>query len=576
MIINLTDQGCLNCPWRILMIKRTPWITTFIAILTLSAVSNSLLSADNSTTNRVIKQIDAFFSKKFPADQPGAALLIVKDGNLLLRKGYGMANMELAVPVKPEHVFRIGSITKQFTAAAVMMLKEEGKISLEDEITKYLPNYPVTGNKITIHQLMNHTSGIKSYTSMNKVMDRMRDDFTVTKMIDQFKNEPLDFEPGEKWLYNNSGYFLLGAIIEKISGKTYEAFIRERIFNPLGMKNSYYGDHNRIIPNRITGYAKRVNLLVNDDFLSMTTPYAAGALLSTVDDLWTWTKALHTGKVVSEKSFQLMIEPTKTADGKETKYGYGLDVNPLFGEKQVGHGGGINGFITHALHLPEKNIFVSVLTNCTGSIEPDYMAKWAAAVLCGKDVKDRKAISLDIETMDEIVGVYQINKDETRTITREGNQLYSQRSGGMKQKIFPESKTQFFYKDSFSFFTIHRDKKGNVVKMVMRGSRQDEEAVKTNKKPPGREIVKLDPGIFDSYKGEYVADNGMLMTIKQVDNKYIVAVKSQPEFECFPMSKTEFFLKAIDATLTFEKDSEGMVTGILLKMGPREIKLKKK
>lgn len=177
--------------------------------------------------------------------------------------------------------------------------------------------------------------------------------------MEVFQKEPMDFKPGEQFKYNNSGYFLLGVIIEKVSGKTYEAFIDERIFKPLGMDNSYYGGHNRLIPNRASGYQPNEDGFENADYLSMTQPYAAGALLSTADDLWTWTKALHSGKGVSMKSLNLMTMPTKYADNKIQKYGYGLWLNPLFGEKLIEHNGGINGFLTHVLYMPEKNIFVT-------------------------------------------------------------------------------------------------------------------------------------------------------------------------------------------------------------------------
>ena len=201
-----------------------------------------------------IAAIDALLRGSFPAERPGAAVIVVKDGRTLFRKAYGMANLELGVPLQPDMVFRLGSITKQFTATAILMLAEEGKLSLQDPIEKHLPGYPTQGHVITIEHLLTHTSGIQSYTDLPGWMtSRIQGPMTVTELIDGFKKEPMQFAPGEKWAYNNSGFILLGAIVEKASGKTYEAFVRERIFLPLGMTSSYYDRTETIIPKRAPG-----------------------------------------------------------------------------------------------------------------------------------------------------------------------------------------------------------------------------------------------------------------------------------------------------------------------------------
>jgi len=225
----------------------------FLALLT----TVGMLRAEDISHNKFFKEIDAYFSEKISADGPGAVVLAVKEGNVILRKGYGMANLELSVPMKPEMVLRIGSITKQFTAVCIMMLVDEGKVSLDDEITQYIADYPTHGNKITIHNLLNHTSGIKSWDDLENFYLNIRKDYQPDDFMDLFKNEPIDFKPGEQFKYSNSGYFLLGVIIEKVSGTTYEEFVNDRIFKPLGMKNSYYGSHSRIIPNRASGYQSK-------------------------------------------------------------------------------------------------------------------------------------------------------------------------------------------------------------------------------------------------------------------------------------------------------------------------------
>jgi len=460
------------------------YLTIFFLFVSICFTFPGLLQAEKVTDKELTKKINAFLEKTYPANEPGAAVLAVKDGKIILRKGYGMANLELGVPIKPEMVFRIGSITKQFTAVAIMKLAEEGKLSVTDDIKKYLPDYPTHGHTITIHHLLNHTSGIKSYTNVKEILSMLRKDMKPGELIDLFKNQPMDFAPGEQFLYNNSGYFLLGAIIEKVSGKSYEEYIDENIFKPLGMSSSYYGSNSRIIPLRASGYDKEKNQITNASYLSMTLAYAAGSLLSTVDDLHRWYQALEAGKVLSQKSLEQMYTPTKLNNGETKNYGYGWTLGTLFGEKTIEHGGGINGFITDAMRVPEKKVFVTVLTNCTYR-EPaaSFVTKWIAAVLCGKELKDKKAVTLDTKILSALAGVYKITEDDVRTVTLEGNQLYTQRSGGPKLQAFAESETEFFYKNNFSHFTIVKDKDGKVIKMIMHSDLGDEEAIKIADKP---------------------------------------------------------------------------------------------
>jgi CubicO group peptidase (beta-lactamase class C family) len=459
------------------------YITIIFLFVSISFAFPGRLPAEQVPTTGLAKKINLFLEKTYPANEPGTAVLAMKDGKTILRKGYGMANLELGIPIKPGMVFRIGSITKQFTSVAIMKLAEEGKLSVTHDIKKYLKDYPNHGHKITIHNLLNHTSGIKNLTDMPESVPLMRNDMTLKELIDFFKNQPMDFAPGERFLYNNSGYILLGGIIEKVSGKSYEAYIDENIFKPLGMSGSYYGSNTRIIPLRASGYEKEKNEITNASYLSMTLPFAAGSLLSTVDDLHRWYQALEAGKVLSQKSLEQMHTPTKLNNGKTQNYGYGWGLGTLFGEKTIEHGGGINGFTTYALRIPEKRVFVTVLTNCPWrQATASYVSKWIAALLCGKQVKEKKAVTLDTKILDAIVGVYKIAAGDLRTVTREGNQLYTQRGQGPKLPVFAESETEFFYKDSFSHFTIVKDKSGKVIKMIMHGDGGDEEAVKISDK----------------------------------------------------------------------------------------------
>lgn len=313
---------------------------------------------------------------------PVAALGIgVKRGDdLLLAKGYGLADVENQVPARAETVFRIGSITKQYTAASIMQLVEAGEIGLEDPITKFFPDYPTQGHEVTVRRLLNHTSGIRSYTGLEAWRPKRTLDLTDQELVDLFKNEPFDFEPGESYLYNNSAFYLLGMIIEVVSGESYRDYVKAHLFEPLGLSGSMYCDEQPIIPWRAEGYAIEDGNLVNDAYLSMNQPGAAGALCSTVPDLLVWTAALRSNEVVSSESYAQMTTRGTLNDGSDIGYGFGLGVGEFEGQPTVSHGGGINGFVTMMAHYPDSDLDIVVLSN-TESGAPgqvtEMIARWA-------------------------------------------------------------------------------------------------------------------------------------------------------------------------------------------------------
>ncbi len=546
----------------------------FSIFLSIFLFLSSVNAGENLSKQR--DEIDKYLSEIYKTNEPGAAVLVTSGGKVILRKGYGLADMELNVPVIPENVFRIGSITKQFTAVAIMMLVEEGKVKLEDLLTVYLPDYPLKGKKVTVEHLLNHTSGIKSYTSMPEFMKMRRKDLKVEEIIDVFKNEPFDFEPGEKFLYNNSGYILLGAIIEKVTGEKYDDFIKKRIFKKSGMKNSSYGNVQRIIKNRAKGYGKTKDGYLNASYLSMTLPYAAGSLLSTVDDLYKWNRVLNSGKLISKKYLKKIYKKTKLNNGEEISYCFGFMNIEFRGFEEIHHGGGINGFISNKLFLPEKDIFVTILSNSTGNEpSPQFVSQWIAAYLIGKPYKEDTAKILPEKELDEYVGVYQINKDETRSVVREGNSLFTLRSGSRKLEAFNRSVDTFFYKKSFTWFTFERDKKtGNVIGMTMNSLSGKDYAKKTGKKPVIKKAVKIDESVYNRYTGRFKMA-GFDIVILVREGKIFAQPTGQSEMELFPLSETRFFFKDIDAEIEFSTDKSGNFTGLVLHQGKVKLEGKK-
>jgi CubicO group peptidase (beta-lactamase class C family) len=522
--------------------------------------------------------IETLLSGTFKPAAPGAAVIVTRKGQALFRKGYGMADLELQVPIEPDMVFRLGSVTKQFTAVAILMLEEEGKLSVSDPITKFLTDYPTQGQTITVEHLLTHTSGIRSYTEMPEWLPQWRKDFTLSELIDFFKNQPMDFAPDERWLYDNSGYILLGAIIEKASGQSYEDFIRTKIFEPLGMKHSYYDHTERIIPKRVKGYERTSSGFQNAAYLSMTQPYAAGSLASSVDDLALWDSALWSNKLLKPESLAKAHKAHVLKTGRVTGYGYGWAIGTYEGHRTVEHGGGINGFATYALSLPDDRVFVAILTNGSAGPDasPESLAVQMAGIAIGTPVVKPVAISMKPEQLDRYTGVYAINDKEQRFITREGSQLYSQRSGGTRYAIQPLSEMEFFFPGSLSRLVFAPDSSGKIVRVELRPRVGPvEEALRTDKPLPSRKEVQVDSATLQKYVGVYELAPNFLLTVTLEDGKLMTQATGQSKVQVFPESDTKFFLKVTDAQVEFIKDDAGNVTSLKLYQGGQIVPARK-
>ena len=452
------------------LVGTMPVAFAFILMVVLIGFAPASLAsseAAKSGNGELAAEIDEVMSKTYKPDAPGAAVIAIKDGKVVFRKGYGMANLELGVPVKPEMVFRLGSITKQFTAVAILMLAEQGKLSVSDDITKYLPDFPAQGHKITIENLLTHTSGVKNYTALPEWLPLWRKDMSLSELIALFKDKPLDFAPGEKWSYSNSGFVLLGAIIEKVSGQSYEDFLQKQIFGPLGMTHTFYDHTDRLIPGRVEGYSKRGDYFINCAYLSMTQPYSAGSLASSVDDLAIWDEALYTEKLVKQESLRRAWVTFHLNDGKPTNYGYGWGISSLDGHPVIAHNGGINGFATSEMRIPDIHGYVAVLTNSDSAEEgPDDAAAKIALALLGHPYREPAPIVLSAAALDKYVGSYKIEDGPTAVVTREGTKLFL--AVGRKTEIIPASETEFYSKSSMSRYVFTRDSSGAVTGLTLK------------------------------------------------------------------------------------------------------------
>ncbi|MGK5023416.1 serine hydrolase domain-containing protein [Janthinobacterium sp. RB2R34] len=415
--------------------------------------------------------IDAMVAPFYHPEGPGAAVIVTLDGKTVFRHAYGMASVAEHQPATPETTFRLGSISKQFTAVSILMLAEEGKLNVSDEITRHLPDYPALGRQITIEHLLTHSSGIACFTGKDDFDANITSNVTVTEMIDRFKDEPLEFAPGTAFSYSNSGYYLLGAIIEKVSGLSYASFVEQRIFVPLGMHDTCHEGHERSAHQMAAGHTLRDGRIAPGDPMSTSQAYAAGALVSNVDDLARWEQAIACGKLINAASWSKAFTPWRMADGSACDYGYGWEIGSLQQRLMLAHGGGINGFMTFALRLPQENLFVAVLCNADdGIVDPEYIAHKIGAMALGEPFADFEEIQLDTAALDAYAGVYSINATEQRTFWREAGQLLMQRSGGEITPVLAHSSTGFFIRNTLVHMAFMRDADGAVCKVVVHQS----------------------------------------------------------------------------------------------------------
>jgi CubicO group peptidase (beta-lactamase class C family) len=434
---------------------RVNQIAALIALCLLLAVNGA--AQTGSSNQDLTARVDEYLNALVKQDRFSGAVLLARDGKVLLSKGYGMANFEDETPNTPQTKFRLGSITKQFTAMATLILQERGKLSVQDSVCKYVENCPSGWQPVTIHHLLTHTSGIPNMTNFPEFRKVKMFPSSPLESLAIFKDKPLEFAPGEKFNYSNSGYILLGYIVERAAGQPYADFLRENIFQPLGMKNTDYDVNSAIVKHRASGYTRGANGIANADYINMTIPFAAGGLYSTVEDLYLWDRAFYTEKLVSKKSLEAMNTPFKNG------YGYGVGMGEQYGLKVIEHGGGIEGFSTDLARFPVENATVIVLSNID-STNTGGVAKHLGGLLLSDKVSMPSVINVSPQVLQQYTGRYQVADDTpTEDISVDGNHLNIKVSGGNEVNIVPVAKDEFVMEDDFAVhFIFHRDQGGNV------------------------------------------------------------------------------------------------------------------
>lgn len=547
-------------------------------VLLLAASTTLLAAAAKTGSAEAAATAEALLAAAYPADAPGAAVLVKWKGEVVLRKGYGMAQMDLGIPVAPEQVFEIGSVTKQFTAALVLRLAQDGKLALSDPITKFFPQMSFGGAAITLEQLLSHTAGVPNYTDMPEWIPRWREDMSVETLFALFRDKPLDFPPGTLWSYSNSGYILLGAVIEQVTGKSYEAVVESELFARLGMKDSRYGHQEEIVRGRVAGYVKGPEGWANAPYLSLTQPYAAGSLMSTVDDLARWSDALEAGKVVSpasrDRMFTSAILRGGDQDGIATRYGLGNAMTDVAGRPAHEHGGGIHGFTCDLLRVPGDDLLVIILSNNPMQDVHDLAHDVAEAVL-GEAPKSapKDGPKLSAAELDAYTGVYLAPERSgvRRVISRDGETLRLQRTGGDLHALVAVGPDAFATGDGTPV-RFERGAGGRVTAVlvdqgfgpVFRSLRTDEPV------PPPLKEVAVDPSAFDALVGVYALAPGFDIAVTREGDRLFAQATGQEKLELFPESPVRYFFKLVDAQIDFLLDG-GRAVSLVLHQGGQNL-----
>lgn len=519
---------------------------------------------------------EAVLAESYPADGPGAAVVVMRGGKVIYAGGRGLADVAGKRAIAPDTVFRLGSITKQFTAAVIVQLAQEGKLSLDDPLSRFLPDYPQPGGSATVRQLLNHTSGIQSYTDIPGAMapEATAKAYSTAELIATFRDKPAPTKPGEAWAYNNSGYVLLGAIIEQVTGKPWHVAVDERIVRPLGLTSIRYGlgvEGNAAMAKGYTSEGD--NAASASQPIDMSVPHAAGALIGTVGDLAKWAQALHHGKVVDKTHYKLMIAPTVMPDGSTVPYGFGLAVEPLRAHPSVGHGGGIFGFSTDSLYVPQADLFVAVFANSDSpATRPGVAMRRIAAAAIGDPYPAFSPRRVDVAAYAPLTGIYAIaDAGEHRFFLRDGK-FYAQWSGDSEMEVFPAGDGRFFYGSrSLSWFRLTRGAEGKPV-MEFYDDGENEVLIGTWTGPIPAEAaavaVAVPREVLERYAGSYALGPAKLTIALSSEGGLTAQLTGQPPIPLSATGETEFRTLGVDARLIFDADG-GAVT---LDQGGRQMR----
>jgi len=520
-------------------------------LLTVSMTIAGLASCQPSQNDKIRKRIDEIISFRVKNKDFSGSVLIARGDDILFNKSYGLANMEWGVPNTPATKFRLGSVTKQFTAAAILLLEEEGKLKLEDAVRVHWPAAPRAWDKVTIFHLLTHTSGMAPPDETWRLSEG-----PALETVGHFRDEPLEFEPGSEFRYSNSAFILLAYLIERISGQSYSDFLQERILKPLGMKDSGVESNGPIVANRASGYANDANGLVNAEYLSMPSSIGSGALYSTTEDLLRWTRGLFDGKLLKAASLEKMLTPFKN------EYALGVIVSYEKGIKIIRHSGAIQGFQSLLAYFPEEKMTIVVLANLEGAA--DGLARRLHGFLHGETVvlpSEKHEIKLPEDVLKKLAGIYEVDPDTNMVTTLSGGTLTARLGTQTESTLLAEGSNRFFVTDVDRELEFEQDSSGAITALILH---QDGSTARA-KRLPERAEVKLPDEVLLRHEGTYRLAPGVDVVITFEKGLLVAKPPSDPKQELYPESETKFFFKTFNAGVEFVRNQSGKTTGLVFR-----------
>jgi CubicO group peptidase (beta-lactamase class C family) len=541
--------------------------------LLLCLVTATSSFSQNDTNNQLEKSVDNLIATQFKKNEPGISVLIASKNGIIYKKAFGSANVELNVLMQPDMIFRIGSITKQFTAIGILQLVEQGKISLQDSVQKYIPEFPFKGYTITIENLLTHTSAIPDYsngdTTNNPYIERH--DFTPQQIIKYFDYMPLEFKPGTKYSYSNSGYVLLAYIIEKVSGESYHAYMKENVIKRAGLTNTLFAKENVIVPNRVQGYTRDRGFYENCEYQTASLAFGCGDLMSTTEDLYKWNQALLTYKLVRKETLDKAFTPFILSSGNETEYGYGWFINNVNEHKCIHHEGQVSGFIGVEQYFPNENIYVVILTNLkSGEDTTDFSSKRfelfnnISKLALGEKIAEE--VTLNDAVLNSYTGTYDAGK-QLIDITKKNDQLIFNGALDGHYELVQISVSKFIIRNVSPQCTIEfiKDSLGNIKEFIsQQKGRFNWVRVNENKSSTQNDISR-----FIDFVGKYqlLTMRGAFTSVMLENNKLMTeSTTGLPKAELIPVTENTFRYSGENYGLLYEfvKNKNGKVNKLII------------
>lgn len=501
-----------------------------------------LVCAQNKTD-----KANALIKEALPHNEHALSVLVAKGDNILFEQVVGFSNVEKKTMADRATIFRIGSVTKQFTAVAILKLEEMGKLKVTDPLSKYIKDFP-KGDEVTIHHLLTHTSGIKSYTDKPDFLETVEKPVATEELVDEIKTLGYDFEPGEKWKYSNSGYYLLGYIIEQVSGKSYAKYLNEYLFRPANMDHSGIYDNDKKYNNEALGYMVEDEKVKSATNWDMTWAGGAGNIYSTARDLYRWNKHIFEGNILSKESLTKAHSPVKLNDGSDYPYGYGWAIDDYRGLTSIGHSGGLHGFLSYLVYYPSIDATVVVLSNASPPlyVVPAKFGQELTKIFFKEYLTENEEVAVNTDMYKLYAGQYEYPGGAIMTITVEDNKLFAKLGGQPQFEIYPKGDHQFFWKVVDAEITFHLDEAGKVDYATHKQNGFSSKVPKIEEK----KTVEMDSKAFQRFAGEYNL-NGAAAKVWEEEGKYYTQIQGQPKFQIFPSAENKFFMKEMNVEIQF-------------------------